>query len=382
VAALFLAVSQLQVWTIGGYDQPVVVALATLLVAFAIAMRRRAPVTAVIVIGGYFAATFVDGVSNTSDEPSFPGAVLLLDPDVTLLPAATVLLASYAVAAHAELRRALAGLALLIVPLIVLTVVEGVPAQELLVAVGGIVCAWLVGWRMRQLRHRAAALADRAATLEFEQDERASAARAAERARIARELHDIVANGLTVIVLQAAAERRVVPAGQESTHAALETIEGTGRQALLELRRLLGMLRSEDDGLDLAPPPTMRNVAQLLDQVREAGMPVELREQGEARHLPPGVDLSAYRIVQEALTNALKHAGRASATVSVRYGNTELGLEIADNGQGLRDRQGAGHGLVGMRERAQLFGGHLEVGNRPEGGCLVRVRFPLDRGSQ
>jgi signal transduction histidine kinase len=185
------------------------------------------------------------------------------------------------------------------------------------------------------------------------------------------------------MIVQAGAERREVAGERPETAAVLETIEQTGRQAMAEMRRLLGMLRRSDDELALAPQPSIDHLDTLAAQIRDAGMPVELKVEGERCPLPPGVDLSAYRIVQEALTNALKHAGPASARVTVRYGDDELDIEVADDGTapvgGNGSLGGGGHGLVGMRERVALFGGDLAAGHRRDGGFAVHARLPLAR---
>jgi signal transduction histidine kinase len=222
-----------------------------------------------------------------------------------------------------------------------------------------------------QSRDRRADLAER---------EREVAAREAvveERARIARELHDAIAHNVSMMVVQAGAERRLLPDGQSSTREVLQTVESIGRNALTEMRRLVGMLRTDDDEL-LAPQPGLDDLPRLVGQVREAGLPVELTVEGERRALPVGLELSAYRIVQEALTNALKHAGEATATVSVRYGADSLELEIVDDGAGAAAARadGGGHGLVGMRERVALYGGRFEAGRRSTGGFTVRVLLP------
>jgi signal transduction histidine kinase len=158
----------------------------------------------------------------------------------------------------------------------------------------------------------------------------------------------------------------------------LDTIEATGSAALAEMRRLLGMLRRDDDEIVLAPQPSLRHLDALAAQIREAGLPVELSVEGDPVDLPPGIDLSAYRIVQEALTNALKHAGPATARVVVRYGENDLELEVADTGVGAGQGDGAGQGLVGMHERVSLYGGKIEAGPRDGGGFAVRARLPLD----
>ena len=198
-----------------------------------------------------------------------------------------------------------------------------------------------------------------------------------ERTRIARELHDIVAHSVSTMVVHAGAERRVLDDGQASTREVLLSIEQTGRQAMAEMRRLLGMLRKDDQELALAPQPSLAHVELLVDQVRAAGMPVELRVEGEPVPLPQGVALSGYRIVQEALTNALKHAGPARATVTVLYDEHELTLEIADSGRGAANGNGGGHGVIGMRERVALFGGEFDAGSRAGHGYAVQVRLPL-----
>ena len=205
----------------------------------------------------------------------------------------------------------------------------------------------------------------RAQIAERERDVAAREAVVEERARIARELHDVIAHNVSMMVVQAGAERRVLGDANASTREVLETIEQIGRGALTEMRRLLGMLRGDAND-PLAPQPGLDDVPTLVGQVREAGLPVELRVEGERRALPVGIELSAYRIVQEALTNALKHAGDAHATVHVRYGPDSLELEIVDDGAGAaRTGAGGGHGLVGMRERVALYGGRLDAGRRP-----------------
>jgi signal transduction histidine kinase len=224
-------------------------------------------------------------------------------------------------------------------------------------------------------------LGDRERRAELAERERDVAAREAvveERARIARELHDAIAHNVSMMVVQAGAERRVLAEGNGSTKEALAAIEQIGRGALTEMRRLVGMLRSSN-GDPLAPQPGLADLPTLVGQVREAGLPVELRVDGDRRDLPVGIELSAYRIVQEALTNALKHAGDAArASVLVRYGAESLELEIADDGAEAAVPAGSsGHGLVGMRERAALYGGRLDAGRLPGGGFAVRAMLPI-----
>jgi len=217
----------------------------------------------------------------------------------------------------------------------------------------------------------------RARIAERERDVAAREAVVEERARIARELHDVIAHHVSMIVLQAGAERRVLDGADSSTREVLETVERTGRSALTEMRRLLGMLRG-DEYRPLTPQPSLADVPTLIGQLSDAGLPVELHVEGEPTELPVGIDLSAYRIVQEALTNALKHAGDARASVDIRYGADSLELEIADDGAGVATpTESGGHGLVGMRERVALYGGRLDAGLRPGGGFAVRVLLPI-----
>ena len=222
----------------------------------------------------------------------------------------------------------------------------------------------------------------RAQLAERERDLAAREAVAEERARIARELHDVVAHSVSVMVVQAQAGTRLLDE-PERLRGAFSSIEASGREALVELRRLLGILRTDDEQLAIGPQPGLDSLEALVEQVREAGLPVELRVEGEPVQLPPGVDLSAYRIVQEALTNALKHAGQAEAEVVVRYRASSLELEVVDNGAAAAatvSGSGSGHGLIGMRERVALCGGVLEAGARNGHGYAVRARLPLERG--
>lgn len=223
-----------------------------------------------------------------------------------------------------------------------------------------------VGGRDRQLR-----LAER------ERDVAAREAVVEERVRIARELHDVIAHHVSTMVVQAGAERRVLPAEQEETREVLGTIERVGRGALTEMRRMVAMLR-QDPADELVPQPSLADVPELVTQMRAAGLPVELRLAGEPRALPVGIELSAYRIVQEALTNSLKHAPGAQALVEVRYGPDELEIVVRDDGSAPTEEvEGGGHGLVGMRERVSMFGGRFEAGRQQAGGYAVRVLLPV-----
>ena len=206
---------------------------------------------------------------------------------------------------------------------------------------------------------------------------------AEERERIARELHDVIAHSVSVMVVQAGAGERVLDDNPEQARAAFQSIRETGSEALDEMRRLLGLLRQKNDALSLAPQPSIARLGVLVEEVRAAGLPTELAVEGKPTTLAPGIELSAYRIVQEALTNIRKHAGVASASVRVRYAEQEVVLEVDDNGKGnlAANGDGHGHGLIGMRERAALYGGTLEAGPRPDGGFRIRATLPLEHPS-
>jgi signal transduction histidine kinase len=223
---------------------------------------------------------------------------------------------------------------------------------------------------MRQLEERAR-LAEEARA------EEARTAVADERARIARELHDLVGHSVSVMTLHAAGVRRLLGPEHEKAQESLLLIEQTGREALAEMRRLVGVLRRPEDAPALAPQPSLRYLDRLVGQAREAGLPVEVRIEGDERELPASLDLTAYRIVQEGLTNAIKHSAAQHAEVFVRYGLSELELAISDDGTGSGNGGGGGHGLVGMRERVAVYGGELRAGPRPGGGYELRARLPV-----
>jgi signal transduction histidine kinase len=238
--------------------------------------------------------------------------------------------------------------------------------------------AWLIGHIYRNNTTRTAELRERAERLEREREANARAAVAEERTRIAREMHDVVAHSLSVMVVQAEAAEEMLSLDPERARRPLSAVQETGRTALTELRRMLGVLREIDEGPDLAPQPGLAGLDDLVAHVREAGLPVTLRVEGEPRPLSPTGDLQAYRIVQEALTNALKHAGPARADVLVRYEASDLVIEVTDDGRGYDpNADGRGHGLIGMRERVAVCGGEMSAGRRAQGGFQVRARLPI-----
>ncbi|ONF66976.1 two-component sensor histidine kinase [Amycolatopsis keratiniphila subsp. keratiniphila] len=235
--------------------------------------------------------------------------------------------------------------------------------------------AWLAGLNTRQRRIRLSVLEQRAADLERERDTQAALAVAAERGRISRELHDVVAHALSVVVLQAQGAQAELERRPERTREALDAIVGTGRTALAEIRRLLGALGQDEP--DWEPRPGAERLPRLAADIRAAGTPVEFRVEGAPRPLPSTVDLAAYRIVQEALTNVLKHAGRAaSVTIVMRYEPETLEIEVTDDGTAAEEPSGAGHGLEGMRERVNVLGGTFDAGPLPERGFAVRATLP------
>jgi signal transduction histidine kinase len=297
-----------------------------------------------------------------------------------LQPFVALTLAFYSVGSRLEGARSIwapFALALAAIPLFVAAVVHGQKAGNAIPNYVWLIAAWAVGRTVRGWRHKTVALEAANRELEEQRELQAQAAVAVERGRIARELHDVIAHNVSMIVVQAGAAARVLAGDAPHVRDALEAIEATGRETVDEMRRLLGVLRRADDGLALAPQPGLRDLESLVTHVREAGLPVELRFEGEPLALPPGIDLSAYRIVQEALTNALKHAGGARAQVTVRYQTGAVELEIRDDGDGSGEGGGTGHGLIGMRERVALWGGRLDAGRPEGGGWAVLARLPV-----
>jgi signal transduction histidine kinase len=205
---------------------------------------------------------------------------------------------------------------------------------------------------------------------------------AEERARIARELHDIVAHAVSVMVLQVGAVRHKLPDEHAADREALRSVERAGRTALTEMRRLLAAMRRDGEDVEFAPQPGLDGLDSLLEEIGRAGLPVELHVDGEPFPLPRGIDLSAYRIVQEGLTNTLKHARASDVDVTVRYRPDELEIEVRDNGQGSATSDGLGHGLVGIRERVKLYGGEMTAGTATGGGFVLSTRLPISDESR
>jgi len=292
-------------------------------------------------------------------------------------------IALYTVAAHCERRVSVAAAAVTAAVLVIPAVAGGGVSEPSFIAAMYAVfaAAWALGDNLRTRRAYLAELEARAERLEREREQNARRAVAEEQARIARELHDVISHNVSVMVVQAAAGGDVFATRPDRAREALGSIESTGREALVELRRLLGVVRPAggEEGAGRAPQPGLARLPELIEQVTAAGLRVELTVAGRPRDLPAGVDLSAYRIVQEALTNTLKHARASKADVMLSYGETSVELEVVDDGIG--GGAGRGRGIIGMRERAALFGGELSAGPRAAGGFGVRATMPLRDGA-
>lgn len=359
-----------------GYEQfrdpDVLNALLVTVVTMSLAWRRRHPLPVLLfIIGGELAMAVAGYPPSVADVAAF-------------------LIAVYSVAAHRGLAQSALGGVLGSVYFLVYLVLAPVESSPLVIVTDCalVVGVWVLGRNLRLRRAYFAELEDRAARLERARGTDARAARIEERSRIARELHDVVAHHVSVMTVQAGAARRIIDRDAGSAREAMSTIEEVGRTALSEMRRIVGVLRTDRDaereGRELAPQPGLGDLGELLDNVRETGLAVQLWIEGEARSPSPGVDVAAFRLIQEALTNTLKHAGpQARAWVRLYYGDRDLTVEIEDDGRGTAtfvadNEDNPGHGLVGMYERVALYGGELKIGPRVGGGFGVRARFPLE----
>jgi signal transduction histidine kinase len=300
---------------------------------------------------------------------------------VGVLPPFALALAIYTVAAHTERRVSLwaGALTLLALPLVLIQRVGFNTGESLMHLVVFVAAAWILGDNLRTKRAYYRELEERAERLEREREENVRRATAEEQERIARELHDVIAHSVSVMVVQAAAANDVFERQPERAREALRSIEESGRSALTELRRLLGIVRATERGR-FEPQPGLATLEELIENVRATGLEVKLELDGELGELPSGVDLSAYRIVQEALTNTLKHAQATRARVRLDRRDHELAIEVTDDGAGPVEESANGHGLIGMRERVALLGGVLEAGPGESGGFSVKARFPLEGG--
>jgi signal transduction histidine kinase len=349
VAIVLIALAQIDTWFGVAPGPKAIVVPCTLLIPATVAWRTRQPLAAVVVA---MAAVVVQ--SFAASPPQALWAIVV------------VVLLAYSAGAELERPAALAALAVLLAGM---AVNESQASDEsaagyLFVALITVL-PWAAG-RTVQARQRGGEASARSAV-------------AAERARIARELHDMVAHAVSIMVVKAEAADAVLERRPDQAHEQLSAVMHTGREALAEMTRLLGILRQGDEPLELAPQPGVARLPELIANVEAAGLPVDYRTLGPTQPLPPGVDLAAYRIVQEALTNARKHGGDgAAATVRLTYGDGTLAIEVRDNGSGTTNGHKGGQGLVGMRERAGLYGGTVEARPVATGGFVVRAVLPLE----
>lgn len=353
---LGLASAELLVWDEWSNEPRAIQAVGVTVMCAALTIRRRFPLATVAVAACGSLLMVVGG-----------------EPPQILAVGLAAMVISYSFAVALDGARLIAGVVLFAGSWLIRDIVDP-ELNGFDIAIDGVFfgMAFVVG-RVIRRRDRRVELVSRVA------DDRTDDAIRQERARIARELHDVIAHGMSVMVVQADAARHGLAPGEDETRAALTEIERTGRESLREMRRLLGLLREGDeDGSALMPQPGMSSLDALVQSVRQAGLPVELHISGEARPLPPGIDVTVYRIVQEALTNALRHAGSARATVEIRYSDRDVTLRIEDTGRGNGAApDSGGSGLVGMRERARLYAGSFEAGPGPN-GFVVAASLPLE----
>jgi signal transduction histidine kinase len=337
--------------------------LSTVALIAAFFLRKRFP------FGAPAAVALVIAGSSFVDERLIPNSFIPLLAGI----AANVLFAMLP-----ERRKALAGYALALAAAAIVdrNDPEGSVGSWVWVAIVFTV-GWIVGWAYGGQSRQTEEARERAQRAEREREERARLAVSEERARIARELHDVVGHSVSVMTVQASAVRRLLKPDQEREREALLIVEQTGREAMAEMRRMVGVLRRPEEAPALAPQPSLEHLDKLVEHAREAGLPVALRVEGDPVQLPAGVDLTAYRLVQEGLTNALKHARAQTAEVVVRYADGRVELSVIDDGTGDGGGDSGGHGLVGMRERVSVYGGELEAGPRPDGGFALRATLPV-----
>jgi signal transduction histidine kinase len=359
------ALTQLEIWlqdAIRGGDR-VAIAATLLIATVALCWRRSAPLTCAATIGGALAI----GAAITGADLSSAGWALAL------------MVALYSAAAYCDTRRALLALLML---------VAGLAARELRNLdnysqdpMGNafwwlLTFSWFVVGLYVRSRRRASRLGRVAVQVEVDSAANARSAVVEERARIAQELHDVVAQDISAVLVQAEAAEELLNDHPDRARVSLQIIQRMSREALVEMRHLLGIMRDGDGEAPPTPQPTLDQIPALIERHQALGLPAELRVEGTPRPLPPGLEVSAYRVVQESLTNVRKHAGGAPARVSVTFDAVSLELEIADDGGDVVPGAGDGHGLLGMQERVRFFGGKFAAGSRPGGGFVVHASFP------
>jgi signal transduction histidine kinase len=360
LAALALAVGATELAVTKDLRGPLVLnAVGVAGIALPVAWWRTRPLRAIACL--FVVAVFAEGQTSAADVPSIWFALLAL---------------SFGVGAHEEGRRAAAGAALMVGGVVATSAIGGSLTANQIVFPSVLIVAFCLAGRTARSRARLAGeLHEAAARARERRAAEAERAVAEERRRIAREMHDVVAHSVSVMVVQAGGARRILAREPARAHAAAQLIAGTGREAIVELQRLLGVLQ-----FDHGPPPTLEELDGLVERARAAGLPIALAIEGERRALAAGVELAAYRVVQEAITNAIKYGGGAPTDVRVRYGADDVQLQVCDRGGAggaASPVAGGGHGLVGMRERVRVFGGELHTGPRADGGFEVRARIPV-----
>jgi signal transduction histidine kinase len=365
VGLVLLLEIELQVWLSPYVHHRVPAALGGVGLSVAVAVRRRWPFGAVLVGVGAVAGQDVFGGHVTEHAlGAIPAGVMVFYGAGAFLPrwrarsalglGATVLFADVLFTRPSFAEFFFTGLMLCLLP-------------------------WTVGRILRERGSRESAHRETAERLDAEREHRAHVAALSERTRIARELHDVIAHSVSVMVIQAGGARTVMSSEPERAEASLQSVERAGREAMAEMRRLLGVLGSGEDPRALAPQPGLANIEDLVCRTRTAGLETDLHIQGEPTIVSLALDLCAYRIVQEALTNAIKHAGPAHVTVALRWSRDALEVDVSDDGHGPLQVNGAspGHGIIGMRERAGLHGGNIRAGAGTHGGFSVQARLPL-----
>ncbi len=365
VGLVLLLVMELQIWLGASVHHRAAEALAAVAISAAVMVRRRWPFAVLLVV---FAAVTAQDAAGGKLTQSNPSAIVAL------------ILVFYGAGAFLGARRARLALVVVLLGACLSVMIEtGKFSDFFFTGTFLVLLPWGTGRFLRERGARERAYRERAEQLDAVREQRASTAASGERARIARELHDVIAHSVSVMVIQAAGARTVMGSEPERADASLRSVERAGREALAEMRRLLGALDGGRDPRALAPQPGLADIEDLLARTRAAGLTTDLFVEGAATPLSPALDLCAYRIVQEALTNAIKHAGPASAEVRVRWECDALELEVIDDGRGLVSDNGfaGGHGIAGMRERAALHGGSIQAGAGLVRGFTIRARLPL-----
>jgi signal transduction histidine kinase len=366
IAAVVVLLGQLEVWLSTAIHPKGAAAASELVLGLALAWRRRFP------LGAFLLIVVADVAEPLAGVPlQAPG-----------IPPVASIIAFYTLVTRADWARVGAGAAAMTAGCVIMQASQDHGMGGLVFQLALLLGTGLVGTLVRRSTARAGALQRRTSQLEREGEQRAAAAIEDERRRIARELHDIISHSLSVVVLQAGAAEQVLAADPERAREVLHSIRATGQQAIAEMGTLLSLAHGEPDS-SREPQPSLADIDRLVAKTREAGLPVELNVEGAQQELPPALELSAFRIVQEGLTNALKHAGGPHAQpqvrVRIRYALRELEVEVGDDGNGSSSGSGGRRGLAGVAERVAVFGGRFEAGPRPEGGWTLLATFPLSR---